>query len=64
MHVLVGHNANEQDRLACNAFLAVFQQQQTRHGALLGWLETSLARARISDADERCMLESAIAMHR
>jgi hypothetical protein len=55
-----GMNANKQDRLACKAFFAVFQQKQTQHRALLVWLETSLARARISDAEERCMLESAI----
>ncbi|KAH7401801.1 hypothetical protein DE146DRAFT_651599 [Phaeosphaeria sp. MPI-PUGE-AT-0046c] len=47
--------------LACTAFLKAFRQKQTQHRALLSWLEKSLVGARISDAAERCVLESAIA---
>lgn len=54
------HDADQNDRLACTAFLTVFRQKQTQHGALLSWLEKSLVGARISDAAERRVLESAI----
>ncbi|KAF2630852.1 hypothetical protein BU25DRAFT_408126 [Macroventuria anomochaeta] len=45
--------------LACKAFYTVFQRAQTKHGALLAWLEASLKAARISDAAERDLLEAA-----
>ena len=53
-------DANEVDRLASKAFLAVFQRKQTQHRVLLVWLEKSLAAVRISEPAERCMLESAV----
>jgi hypothetical protein len=56
-------NANNVDRLACKAFLAVFQRRQTGHGTLLSWLQKSLVAARISDASERGMLEAAISKY-
>ncbi|KAF1914917.1 hypothetical protein BDU57DRAFT_520136 [Ampelomyces quisqualis] len=52
--------ANHEDRLGCKAFLAVFQRQQTQHGALLSWLHKTLVGARISDPAERRMLECAM----
>ncbi|KAF9692635.1 hypothetical protein EKO04_009418 [Ascochyta lentis] len=45
--------------LACKAFYTVFQRAQTKHGALLAWLEASLKAARMSDAAQRGMLEAA-----
>jgi hypothetical protein len=53
-------HADDEDRLACKAFVAVFQRKQTQHRALLSWLEKSLVGARISDPAERRMLECAI----
>jgi hypothetical protein len=53
------NNADKADRLACKAFLAVFQRRQTGHGALLSWLQKALVAARISDASERELLEAA-----
>jgi len=50
-------------RLACKAFLSVFQRKQTQHGALLVWLEQAFRAARISDEHERRMLESAVNRH-
>jgi hypothetical protein len=49
------------DRLACKAFQTVFQRKQTQHGTLLAWLKASLFSTRISSAEERRMLEEAIA---
>jgi hypothetical protein len=46
--------------LAGRAFQKVFQRKQTQHRALLAWLKTSLATARISDRVEREMLDEAV----
>jgi hypothetical protein len=56
-------NADKVDRLACKAFLAVFQRRQTGHGALLSWLQKALVAARISDASERELLEAAVSRY-
>jgi hypothetical protein len=48
------------DRLACKAFLSVFQRKQAQHRALLVWLGKSLKAIRISDSEEKRMLEGAI----
>jgi hypothetical protein len=56
---LMADEANLRYRLACKAFYTVFQRAQTKHGALLAWLQASLEAARTSDAVERGMLEAA-----
>lgn len=54
--LLIAH----EDRLACKAFDAVFQQRQTQHRVLLAWLGKSLAGSRPFCSADRCILVNAI----